>query len=64
ANRWTKRGLALVPMKFLICFAPSYYGMVTVFPGDGSVAVSTGGIEMGQGVNTKVNFSLFIAPSA
>ncbi|KAF6211819.1 hypothetical protein GE061_012334 [Apolygus lucorum] len=52
-NRWKKRGISLIPIKFMICFAPSYYGSVSVFPGDGSVSITTGGIEMGQGINTK-----------
>ena len=51
------RGLALTPMKFGISFTTKFLNqgnaLVNVFR-DGTVQVSTGGTEMGQGLNTKI----------
>ena len=46
----------MVPVRYHIhSFAPMpFYVHISVFEGDGSIAVSHGGIEMGQGINTKV----------
>ncbi|KAK4312005.1 hypothetical protein Pmani_016533 [Petrolisthes manimaculis] len=55
-NRWKKRGLSLLP----IWYGFHYHSMfrysvhVVVYEHDGTVVVSHGGIEMGQGINTKV----------
>lgn len=56
-NSWKKRGLAMIPLKFPV-------GLFTVAMGqaaalvhiylDGSALVTHGGIEMGQGVHTKM----------
>ncbi|EAT42288.1 AAEL006163-PA [Aedes aegypti] len=53
-NRWKKRGIAWIPMKFQTDFHGIYYAFVSINIGDGSVVVTHGGIEMGQGINTKV----------
>lgn len=56
ANKWKKRGISMVPVNYEIhsIMPIPYYAHVTVFEGDGSVSVTSGGIEMGQGLNTKV----------
>lgn len=57
-NRWRKRGLAMIPVKY-----GSGYNLVqleqasayiTVNQGDGSVIVHQGGVEIGQGLVTQV----------
>jgi len=53
-NRWVKRGLSAVPMKYpQHFFSMAYPSYVAIYHVDGTVAVSSGGIEMGQGLNTK-----------
>ncbi len=58
ANRWTKRGISMVPVKYGVSY--TYLtgnqggALVTVCESDGSVVVATGGVEMGQGLATKV----------
>lgn len=54
-NRWKKKGLSVIPMtyRFEVALGP-FSVMVSVFVGDGSVQVQHGGIEIGQGINTKV----------
>jgi len=57
ANRWKKRGLSVVPMRYdhsLNGFQLKMNCLISVFAIDGTVAVSHNGIEMGQGMNTKV----------
>ena len=57
ASRTLVKGLALVPVKFGISFTRRTLNqanaLVNVYL-DGSVQVSTGGTEMGQGLNTKI----------
>ena len=54
-NRWKKKGLGIVPLKYGVRWLRCNYNvMVTIYNGDGTVAVSHGGVEMGQGINTKV----------
>ncbi|XP_076865614.1 aldehyde oxidase 6 isoform X2 [Brachyhypopomus gauderio] len=56
-NRWKKRGISLVPIKYGIGFGNAVLqqaaALVHIYK-DGSVLVSHGGIEMGQGIHTKV----------
>lgn len=56
-NRDRKQGIGVVPVKFGISFTSSFLNqgsaLVWVYA-DGTISVSHGGIEMGQGVNTKV----------
>ncbi|XP_035690573.1 xanthine dehydrogenase-like isoform X4 [Branchiostoma floridae] len=54
-NRWKKRGLSVVPCRYP--FFPSlvrFTVFVAIYHTDGSVVITHGGIEMGQGVDTKV----------
>ncbi|KAL8129334.1 hypothetical protein V2J09_018489 [Rumex salicifolius] len=56
-NRWKKRGVALIPTKFGISFTTKFMNqagaLVQVYT-DGTVLVTHGGVEMGQGLHTKV----------
>ena len=56
-NHLTKRGISVMPICFGISFTKTMLNqagaLIHVYT-DGSVAVSTGVIEMGQGVNTKI----------
>ncbi|XP_038878581.1 xanthine dehydrogenase 1-like [Benincasa hispida] len=56
-NRWRKRGVAMVPTKFGISFTLKLMNqagaLVHVYT-DGTVLVTHGGVEMGQGLHTKV----------
>jgi xanthine dehydrogenase/oxidase len=55
ANRWKKRGLSVVPLKFGIQWSGAPFScVVSVYAGDGSIMITTGGVEMGQGLTTKV----------
>ncbi|XP_041981355.1 indole-3-acetaldehyde oxidase-like isoform X2 [Aricia agestis] len=53
-NRWKKKAIKLSVMAFPVEYYGNYSAMVSIYRGDGTVTVTTGGIEMGQGVNTKV----------
>ena len=56
ANKWKKRGISMIPCKFGIAFTGVHMNqggaLVQVYT-DGSVSLSHGGIEMGQGLYTK-----------
>ncbi|CAG9770996.1 unnamed protein product [Ceutorhynchus assimilis] len=54
ANRWKKKGLAVATMKWTLSLQGSYTTLVSIFYQNGGVAISHGGVEMGQGINTKV----------
>ncbi|XP_076806780.1 uncharacterized protein LOC143450217 isoform X1 [Clavelina lepadiformis] len=54
-NRWKKRGLSVSPSKFNVKLTWQKYAvLVSIYAFDGSVVISHGGIECGQGINTKV----------
>jgi len=56
-HRLSKRGVAMMPVCFGISFTSTFLNqaaaLVHVYT-DGSVSVSTGAVEMGQGVNAKI----------
>nr|CAD7423911.1 unnamed protein product [Timema monikensis] len=56
-NRWKKRGLSVVPTMFGISFTALFLnqaGALVMVYEDGSVLLSHGGTEMGQGLHTKM----------
>ena len=56
-NRWRKRGISMIPLKYGISYTslPSNQGSADIVVyRDGSVLVHHGGIEMGQGIDTKI----------
>lgn len=58
-NRWTKRGIAMVPLKYGIGFKQlaamnTASALVQANREDGSITVIHGGVEMGQGLHTKI----------
>nr|QEO19118.1 rosy [Limnogonus franciscanus] len=56
-NRWKKRGISIVPTKFGISFTTTFLnqaGALVLVYQDGSVLISHGGTEMGQGLHTKM----------
>lgn len=56
-HRFQKRGIGVVPVKFGISFTTAFLNQGSALAHlytDGSVSVSHGGVEMGQGVNAKV----------
>src|SRR5258707_5925325 len=58
ANRWRKRGIAMMPIKYGVSYTYLPLNQATaevmVYNSDGSVLVHHGGIEMGQGLDTKI----------
>ncbi|MBW8832572.1 MAG: molybdopterin-dependent oxidoreductase [Burkholderiales bacterium] len=57
-NRWRKRGISLIPVKygsgFNLTMLEQGGALIEVYDQDGTVLVRHGGIEMGQGLNTKM----------
>ncbi|BFZ03307.1 hypothetical protein BsWGS_06345 [Bradybaena similaris] len=54
-NLWKKRGITMTTSKYgIMYFGPGYGATVSIYARDGSVAVSQGGVEMGQGLHMKV----------
>ena len=57
-NKWIKRGISVVPCKYYVGIVSDFnfpcHVLISIYETDGSIAVTHGGIEMGQGMNTKV----------
>jgi xanthine dehydrogenase/oxidase len=56
-NRWKKRGMAVVPVCYGVAFLAPFLnqgGALVHIYTDGTVLVNHGGVEMGQGLNTKL----------
>src|SRR3954467_1695959 len=51
-SRWKKRGISCVPVTYEVRLRPCP-GKVSIL-NDGSIAVEVGGVEIGQGLYTKV----------
>ncbi|XP_026741864.1 xanthine dehydrogenase-like [Trichoplusia ni] len=52
-NRWKKRGLRFVFLRWEHIYARYFDVNLAVFQGDGTIVISHGGAEIGQGINTK-----------
>ncbi len=57
-NKWKKRGISMIPMKYGLGYNLGYLmqagALITIYQSDASILVSHGGVEMGQGLMTKV----------
>ena len=54
ANMFVKRGISINPVRFGIDWSWAQFNSTVAVYGDGSIAVTHGGCEIGQGINTKV----------
>jgi xanthine dehydrogenase/oxidase len=58
AHRWRKRGISMIPIKYGVSYTYTSSNQsgadVLVFSNDGTVLVKHGGMEMGQGIHTKI----------
>jgi len=55
ANRWRKRGISIAPNKYGLGWSGAFYGvLVSISAADGTIVISMGGCESGQGADTKV----------
>ncbi|CAG5133675.1 unnamed protein product, partial [Candidula unifasciata] len=53
-NRWRKRGFHVMPNRYAMVWEGRFYTTsIYVNHGDGSVHICHGGVDMGQGINTK-----------
>ncbi|XP_047534257.1 xanthine dehydrogenase 1-like [Vanessa atalanta] len=52
-NAWKKKGLQLTIMSYPIVYYGNFSVTISVYHADGTILMSHGGIEMGQGINTK-----------
>ena len=58
ANRWTKRGMAMIPVKYgsgyNLLMLEQAQAMVCVYSADGTILIHQGGVDMGQGLTTYI----------
>lgn len=52
-NRWKKRGFRCVPFRWNSDYARYFDVNMSVYHVDGTIAITHGGIEIGQGINTR-----------
>ena len=56
-NKWSKRGISILPIKYGLNYTAKFMNqggsLVNIYT-DGTVLISHGGIEMGQGLHTKM----------
>lgn len=53
-NRWKKKGLRIALMSWAVYAVVDFHVLLSVFHADATVIVTHGGIEIGQGINTKI----------
>ena len=57
-HRWKKRGIAMIPLKYGVAYARRMLNqgrsIVNVYHADGSLMLMHGGVEVGQGIHTKL----------
>ncbi|CAG9788277.1 unnamed protein product [Diatraea saccharalis] len=53
-NRWKKKGLRVAFLSWPAPTLVDYHVLLSVFHGDGTVVVAHGGVDIGQGINTRV----------
>ncbi|XP_073945954.1 uncharacterized protein isoform X2 [Choristoneura fumiferana] len=53
-NAWKKQAIQISTMSYPIGYAFNFPVTISVYHADGTILISHGGIEMGQGINTKV----------
>lgn len=53
-NRWKKRGLRVALMGWPLTSLNEFHVLLSVFHSDATVSIKHGGIEIGQGINTKI----------
>lgn len=69
-NKWKKRGLAIIPNKYCLAFGIKFLnqgGALLHVYTDGSILLTHGGMEMGQGLHTKmaqVRKTIFCKPTS
>jgi xanthine dehydrogenase/oxidase len=58
SNRWRKRGISMIPVKYAsgynLASLEQSGALIDIYDQDGTVLVRHGGVEMGQGILTKV----------
>ena len=58
ANRWRKRGLAMLPVKYgsgyNLASLEQATATISIYQGDGTIVIHQGGVEMGQGLITQI----------